>query len=198
MSESNAQGRKPSPDEPVHEIDGIIELNHPAPMWWQSIFYASIIWAIGYAAFYLSGTGTSIRENLALDLARLESGKVVPVISAEQEREELRKLLGDPAGLLQARAVFTKNCASCHAEDGGGGIGPNLTDTSWIHGDGSVDGILKVVREGVSEKGMPPWGPILKREETLAVSAFVRSLRAKAVAKAKAPEGKPVTYTEEK
>lgn len=198
MTEKDVTASQPRPDEPVHEIDGIIELNHPAPMWWQTIYYASILWAIAYAGFYLSGTGNSIREDLVLDLARLERGKVVPTISADQEREELQKILADPEGRVRARAIFTKNCASCHADDGGGGIGPNLTDANWIHGDGSVAAILKVVRDGVSEKGMPPWGPILRREETLAAAAYVRSLRGGAVAKAKPPEGKTVTDTEEK
>ncbi len=188
---------KVKPDDIVHEIDGIVELNHPAPVWWQTIYYISIVWAIAYASFYLTGNGRSIRESLVADLAQLENGKTVAVISPEVEREELRKVYRSPEGLASGRAIFTKNCATCHAPDGGGGIGPNLTDVSWIHGDGSIDSILKVVREGVAEKGMPPWGPILKREETLSVVAFVRSLRGNAPGKPKVAQGTVITYSEE-
>src|SRR5215467_13499127 len=31
-----------------HDWDGIQELNTPLPRWWLGIFYATIVWAIGY------------------------------------------------------------------------------------------------------------------------------------------------------
>src|SRR6201984_1964212 len=31
-----------------HEWDGIEELNTPLPRWWMWLFYATIIWSIGY------------------------------------------------------------------------------------------------------------------------------------------------------
>lgn len=34
-----------------HEWDGITELDNPLPRWWLWIFYASIIWSIGYMIF---------------------------------------------------------------------------------------------------------------------------------------------------
>jgi mono/diheme cytochrome c family protein len=40
-------------------------------------------------------------------------------------------------------------------------------------GDGEVAVILKVIRDGVADKGMPPWGPVLKKEELYAVSAYI-------------------------
>lgn len=188
------QPAKIDPNEPIHEVDGIIELNHPAPFWWQAIYYASIVWAVAYAGYYLSGAGRSIRETLALDLARLESARVAVGVSPEAEKGELRAVLKDPRRLLGAKAIFSKNCSSCHGPDGGGGIGPNLTDAHWIHGDGSVDSILKIVREGVAEKGMPPWGPLLKREDVVSAAAFVRSLRGTASAHPKAPQGNPIRF----
>ena len=35
-----------------HEWDGIRELNNPMPRWWVYTFYATIVWAIGYAIAY--------------------------------------------------------------------------------------------------------------------------------------------------
>jgi cytochrome c oxidase cbb3-type subunit 3 len=35
-----------------HEWDGIKELNTPLPRWWLWVFYATIIWAIGYYIAY--------------------------------------------------------------------------------------------------------------------------------------------------
>ncbi|MGO7733332.1 cbb3-type cytochrome c oxidase N-terminal domain-containing protein, partial [Rhizobium johnstonii] len=35
-----------------HEWDGIRELNNPMPRWWVWTFYATIVWALGYAIAY--------------------------------------------------------------------------------------------------------------------------------------------------
>src|ERR1700722_13884156 len=37
-----------------HEWDGIQELNTPLPRWWLWLFYATIIWSIGYWDVYPS------------------------------------------------------------------------------------------------------------------------------------------------
>ncbi len=35
-----------------HEWDGIEELNTPLPRWWLWLFYATIVWSIGYWIVY--------------------------------------------------------------------------------------------------------------------------------------------------
>ena len=35
-----------------HEWDGIKELNTPLPRWWLWMFYACIVWAVGYWIVY--------------------------------------------------------------------------------------------------------------------------------------------------
>src|SRR5271168_2886988 len=35
-----------------HEWDGISELNTPLPRWWLWLFYATIVWSIGYWVVY--------------------------------------------------------------------------------------------------------------------------------------------------
>src|SRR6478752_3817736 len=37
-----------------HEWDGVTELNQPLPKWWHYIFYATIIWSVGYWIVYPS------------------------------------------------------------------------------------------------------------------------------------------------
>src|ERR1700746_64177 len=50
--------RKPAPQSsrPAattgHEWDGLQELNTPLPRWWLWLFYATIVWAIGYWVVY--------------------------------------------------------------------------------------------------------------------------------------------------
>jgi len=122
-------------------------------------------------------------------MLKLEMNRVATHRSDGEDEKLLAAALSAPEQLGHGKGVFTKNCASCHAADGGGGIGPNLTDRAWLHGDGSVLAILKVVRDGVAEKGMPPWGALLKTEDTIGVAAYVRSLNGTAPAKPKPPQG---------
>src|SRR3974390_854507 len=66
-----------------HEWDGIEELNTPLPRWWLWLFYATIIWSIGYWGAYPSwplvssyGRGLfrwSTRSAVATDLAALQT-----------------------------------------------------------------------------------------------------------------------------
>jgi cytochrome c oxidase cbb3-type subunit 3 len=163
----------------IHEIDGIVELDLPPPFWWQALFYISIVWGLGYTAYYLLGDGPTVREQLTAKLMKLELNRSQSKKSPEEEAKELLAVLSDPAKVQQGKAIYAKNCASCHGDNAKGGIGPNLADGTWLHGDGSPAAILKVVREGVAEKGMPPWGSLLKDEETLMVSAYVSTLNGK-------------------
>lgn len=40
------------PETTGHVWDGIQELNNPLPRWWLWIFYATIIWGVGYMVLY--------------------------------------------------------------------------------------------------------------------------------------------------
>src|SRR5690606_6343141 len=94
----------------------------------------------------------------------------------------------DPSVQEQGKTVYATNCASFHAPDGGGLIGPNITDNYWIHGGKPAD-IYHVVAGGVLDKGMPPWEKTLKPEQLRAVVAYVVSLKGTSPANPKAPQG---------
>jgi len=76
-------------------------------------------------------------------------------------------------------------CFTCHGPTGKGmpGLAPDLTDATWLHGDGSYDFIVKLVTVGVPKpRGvvaapmLPKGGAKLSMAQVLAVSAFVYSL----------------------
>jgi mono/diheme cytochrome c family protein len=78
-------------------------------------------------------------------------------------------------------------CVACHGAAGQGGIGADLTDARWDHGDGSYDAIVRTVLEGVSAAKavkrvpMPPrGGSRLSDEQVRAVAAYVWSFRLRA------------------
>lgn len=77
-------------------------------------------------------------------------------------------------------------CATCHGPRGAGipGLAPRLSDARWLHGDGGMDFLTRIIASGVTkpkESGgmMPPFGGAsLTPEQHRAVAAYVHSLRA--------------------
>ena len=73
-------------------------------------------------------------------------------------------------------------CYTCHGPDAKGTqLAPDLTDQQWLNGDGSVESIANVVRNGVLQPKqfpapMPPFGATLDDQQIRAVSAYVYSL----------------------
>jgi mono/diheme cytochrome c family protein len=74
-------------------------------------------------------------------------------------------------------------CMACHGMDGKGSVGPDLTDTVWLHHKGSYEEIVAQVIKGIPEDQsksgamMPPrGGSALSDEEIRAVAAYVWSL----------------------
>ncbi len=96
----------------------------------------------------------------------------------------------DPATIILGKRVFEGKaggaiCFSCHGMSAKGtpGLAPDLTDKTWLHGDGSAAFIDSIVRSGVSKPKqsfapMPPMGgAALNDEQVKAVVAYVQSLK---------------------
>lgn len=175
-----------------HEYDGIEEYDNPLPSWWSVIFALSVVYAGGYLYwFHGGGPGHSEHEEYAADLAQWQKLRAAsPPTEIAVDEDGLADLAHDPATLGQGRAVFAKNCVSCHLDDGRGQIGPNLTDLYQIHGSKRID-LYQTIHDGVPDKGMLTWNGVLAPEELVAVTAYVVSLRGKDIA-GKARDGHPV------
>ena len=79
--------------------------------------------------------------------------------------------------------IGATSCQACHGPEAKGGVvAPNLTDSTWLHSDGSFEAIYKQIETGVSQPKqytsvMPPFGGApLTPEKHLAVAAYVYSL----------------------
>lgn len=176
-----------------HNYDGIQEYDNPLPGWWLATFYGAIIFSIFYIGYYHYGSGPSPTEELARDMAEIQAREMNARAKEPGPTEEfLAAIFQDPARREAGHAIFTERCASCHGPQGGGMIGPNLTDAFWIHGRGTLLDLAGIVSEGVPEKGMPPWKLLLKKEEIHSVVAYVKSLKDSHPANAKEPQGEPV------
>lgn len=184
----------PQHDDPLliqgHEYDGIRELDNPLPGWWKATFYLTIVFSVAYYAYYTWLDGPESEVELQQSLGEVyHVRKNAEAMRRAADPAELEKLSKDPEALARGAVVYKDKCAMCHAPDGGGIVGPNLTDDNWIHGDGQMPGIVKVVRRGVPEKGMQPWAGMISDEAIQEVAAYVRSLRGTTPANPKEPQG---------
>lgn len=176
-----------------HEYDGIQEYDNPLPFWWKGIFVLTAAHAAAYFAWYhLGGPGLTEDERYAAEVKELETKRAsAPREAVVIDETALASMAKDPGLVERGHAVYTKNCASCHSDKGQGLVGPNLTDAYQIHGRTRVD-LYTTIQNGVPEKGMLSWGPVLPPEELAAVTAFVTTLRGTEVPGGKAAEGRSV------
>ncbi len=180
-----------------HEWDGIKELNTPLPRWWLWLFYATIVWAIGYWVVYpawplLTNStqgvfGWHTRSAVLADMEQLKAlrGPMTDKLASAS----LQEIASDPQlsefARAQGKAAFADNCSVCHGAGGGGSRGfPNLTDDNWLWG-GKLEDIARTIRHGArtsDDEGhlgsMPAFGRgnILPRAQIEIVADYVRSL----------------------
>ena len=97
----------------------------------------------------------------------------------EQNAEAFRNPFAqDPDSLHQGRQFFVQyNCAGCHGDHGGGGMGPSLRDEQWLYG-GSHAQIARSIHEGRAY-GMPAWGTMLTPAQIWQITAYIKSMRTK-------------------
>jgi cytochrome c oxidase cbb3-type subunit III len=174
-----------------HSYDGIQEFDNPMPRWWVYLFWATIIFSILY---FFNVPGFGVGKGRIADYDR----DIAAAASADAKRkaaqpagasgEQLTAMTKDASVVALGKQVFGQNCAACHRADAGGQIGPNLADDYWLHG-GTLEQIHKTVVDGVLEKGMPPWGKVLKPNQLDAVVAYIYTLRGTNPPNPKAPQG---------
>jgi cytochrome c oxidase cbb3-type subunit 3 len=176
-----------------HEVDGIREYDNPLPRWWVYLFNATIVFSAGYLLYHFFGPGVVVIREYEADMTRLAALRSRLSAAVQIDEGRLAAAYKDAGQVASGRALFESRCASCHGEQGQGLIGPNLTDEYWIHNTaGTLEGIYKVVRDGVPDKGMVAWGKSLKPEQMMQVVAFVASLSGTKPPGPKAPEGTKV------
>jgi cytochrome c oxidase cbb3-type subunit 3 len=178
-----------------HNYDGIRELDNNLPPWWKYGFIITIVIAVIYLVHYhVIKTGdlqlTEYKNDLkaaALEQAEFQKS------SKNLIDEHTVKLLTDRENLAKGKELFIANCAACHLPDGGGIVGPNLTDAYWLHG-GSINDIFKTIKYGYQEKGMKSWKEDFSPSQIATLASYVKSLKGTHPAVPKEPQGE--IYTE--
>jgi len=171
-------GNKPIEEEKEiildHNYDGIRELDNNLPPWWVYMFYATIVFGIIYLARFHVFDGYTQNMEYEQEVAEAQ-------IAIEAYKKTAKglvdantvELLTDATDIKAGEAVFTSNCVACHMADGGGGIGPNLTDEYWILG-GGIKNVFHTISEGGRDgKGMIAWKQTLKPAQIAQVASYI-------------------------
>lgn len=179
-----------------HEYDGIKELDNPVPLWFNGLFYASIAFSVVYLlSYHVFGWGMLQEQEYEHEMAKAERARQDWLVQAANNVDESNVMLDQSATVIQAGSVlFAQNCAVCHGNAGEGGIGPNLVDEYWIHGH-DIQGVFRVVKYGVPEKGMVPWEQSLTPAQIAEVSNYIISLKGTNPPNQKEPQGAKVEET---
>ena len=146
-----------------HQWDGIEEYNNPLPRWWVWVFYATIVWGIGYTIAYPAWPlitqatpgllGASTRADVAAEIALVDAANAA--IKDKLIAADFNAIGADPelAGYAEraGAAVFKTNCTTCHGSGAAGFEGkgyPNLLDDDWLWG-GTMEDIHLTVTHGI-------------------------------------------------
>ncbi|MBC8768297.1 c-type cytochrome [Arenibacter sp. BSSL-BM3] len=193
-------GNKPIEEEKEiildHNYDGIRELDNNLPPWWVYMFYATIIFGVVYLArFHVFNDYTQnmkYEQEVAEAMIAIEEYKKTAKGLVDANSVEL---LTEASDIKAGATIYSSNCVACHMPDGGGAIGPNLTDEHWILG-GGIKNVFHTISEGGRDgKGMIAWKQTLKPVEIAQVASFILSeINGKVPANPKAAEGEIWTW----
>lgn len=156
----------------LHVYDGIEEADNNLPTWWLLTFYGAVAFGLVYWFHYHEyGVGKLQPEVYAEQMAAVAADRTIVT------DDSLEALMQDEAAIEAGKKIFTTQCFACHDQGQGRvGLGSNLTDKYWVRGGAPTD-IHLVVAEGIPDKGMTPWGPILGQEGVSQVTAYVLTMR---------------------
>lgn len=147
-----------------HEWDGIKELDNPLPRWWLIVFWASVLFSVGYWIVmpswpappglqgYTKGiAGNSQRLLVEEDLKTLKTARAP--FADRLAGASLKEIEADPEllqfALAAGASAFGNNCATCHGAGAQGAVGyPNLNDDDWLWG-GSLAEIRQTIAHGI-------------------------------------------------
>ncbi len=160
-----------------HSYDGIRELDNIIPPWFTTAFLLTIVFGVGYLYRYhiAKSAPMQIEEyQNEVSMANLKHDEYLKTQASSIDENNVVLLTG--ADLEAGKKTFVTLCAACHKSDGGGMVGPNLTDDYWIHG-GSIKNLFTIIKYGVPDKGMISWKEQLNPQQMAQVASYILTLK---------------------
>jgi cytochrome c oxidase cbb3-type subunit 3 len=180
-----------------HSYDGIVEYDNPLPGWWKFLFWFFVLIAPLYYFFFHGGSeGRSIHDEYNRHMASVFEIRFAEIGELTADRDTILEYVNKKDWLKVGEVAYKANCVSCHGAEGGGLVGPNLTDEYWKHVR-SVENIASVIENGAANGAMPAWKTRFSHpNQIVLISAYVASLRKNPVA-GKGPEGNKIPSWDE-
>ena len=169
--------------------DGITVQEQPLPRWWKRVFISMGMLGVGYFMFFETGAPErSMIDQFKAAEVRLIKKQFGTLGDLPQDRKTMIKFMNNESWIKFGESTFRTHCQSCHGADGGGIIGPNLTDYQWKNVQ-HLEDIIKVINVGAGNNAMPAWQQKLDPREITIVSAYVASRLGKPATNSKGPDG---------
>lgn len=140
---------------------------------------ATLPLAIGLAVFAVAGQAFSDQSppNAAPSPEQLLDVPVTKIFPGNIDLAPNIKspVADDSAAATRGMRFFANfNCVGCHADNGGGGMGPALSNHTFIYG-GQAGNIYLTIAQG-RPNGMPAWGTLLPSNVIWDLVAYVKSI----------------------
>jgi cytochrome c oxidase cbb3-type subunit III len=170
-------------------FDGIRELDNRVPPWFNYLFYGSMVFAAVYMMnFHIMKSSKLSAGEYQDELAVAALERQIMLASQGSIDEANLTVLKDPALVRSGMENFKRYCVSCHGPEGGGVVGPNLTDRYWLHG-GGIKNVYNTIKMGVPGKGMISWQLVFSPKQIQEIASYVLSLQGTNPIGGKKPDG---------
>lgn len=152
------------------------------PAWWSWLGIGAVIFSIGFA-IVMHGVLDWSQEGQYKEEVALHEQKHPQQAVVALNADGSNPFRGDAAAIAAGEKTFTGMCAACHKKDMTGDVGPNLVDTTWLHGD-TDQAIFDVIMNGVAADKLiqnPPKGSMPAHKQSvgakgvLEIMAFIAS-----------------------
>jgi cytochrome c oxidase cbb3-type subunit 3 len=163
-----------------HTYDGIQEYDQRLPNWWLYTLYGAIVfWVVYWFVHMIAGLMPTDGERVDAEMAKIAAVKMAGSLDVSNDNL-FWEMSRNPVFVEAGKQSYQSLCIPCHLPSLRGksenptAVGPDLTDTAWIHG-GTPKEIYVTVSKGVIPKGMLAWEPVLGQKKTAEVVAYLLS-----------------------
>ena len=157
-----------------HVVDGIQEYDQRLPFWWLCILFGVIGFSIIYWLVIDDRTFIGSQDNqLERKLAAIEATRLANSIDVSND-ELFWEMSANMSIVAAGKKSFENQCVACHGKDLMGGIGFNLVDAEWVHGDRPSQ-IYANIDGGINGTGMQSFRNILGQKRITEVVAYILS-----------------------
>jgi len=179
-----------------HEYDGIREYDQVLPNWWLVIFFATLIFFLGYwIAYYQFGISKTDHQRIKEAMALIQDVKAKALektLASLDDESLVTEWAADPVRVASGQQVYLANCIACHGQDlhariaiGDGKYvslpGLSLKDGEWKYGAKPLD-VFKIIHDGSPAESdghngakMEAWGQKIPPAQIAELTAFIIS-----------------------